>query len=276
MSSLLLIRALEISSDGHLNSVDVSFPATPLFLYLFPALGNTLIDPLVRHQALFSIPHSHCDPQGIAARTRAPTDSARDVEAGREMRAAAPAYDAGDVAAGNSQQASRAILAVGMLLVVPPQLTSACPLLPPTSRHMHAASLPPPPRVLVTEGDTQTASIISPFPPRDTKQSTSQNPAFDAVQPVDCLHDIWAAHSNAGGTAHVDVLAWLNKATLDIIGLAGFNYPFNSLSGVDDATELRGVFKTTFQVVLHMNPLRILQECIPAIWGAAQAGRAPT
>ncbi|KAJ7082033.1 DUF1793-domain-containing protein [Mycena belliarum] len=41
----------EISSDGNLNTVDVIFPATPLFLYLFPALGQALLEPLFRYQA---------------------------------------------------------------------------------------------------------------------------------------------------------------------------------------------------------------------------------
>ncbi|KAJ7099283.1 cytochrome P450 [Mycena belliarum] len=120
------------------------------------------------------------------------------------------------------------------------------------------------PGVLVAEGDAHRL------------QRKILNPAFGAPQVRELtgifieksieLRDIWATQaSNAGGTARVDVLAWLNKATLDIIGLAGFNYPFNSLSGAEDATELGAAFKTTFQAGLHMNPLRILQGHVPAL-----------
>lgn len=36
------------------------------------------------------------------------------------------------------------------------------------------------------------------------------------------LRDVWAAESSKqGGTGRIDVLSWLSRATLDIIGLAG-------------------------------------------------------
>ena len=36
------------------------------------------------------------------------------------------------------------------------------------------------------------------------------------------LRDIWAAESSKqGGVGRIDVLSWLSRATLDIIGLAG-------------------------------------------------------
>ncbi|KAJ7496541.1 cytochrome P450 [Mycena latifolia] len=79
------------------------------------------------------------------------------------------------------------------------------------------------------------------------------------------LRDIWASQvSNAGGTARLDVLSWLSKATLDIIGLAGFNYHFNSLTGSETASELGGAFSAMFQAGMQMTPLRILQAWSPA------------
>jgi hypothetical protein len=43
------------------------------------------------------------------------------------------------------------------------------------------------------------------------------------------LRDIWAAESSKqGGTGRIDVLSWLSKATLDVIGLAGV-YSFDTL-----------------------------------------------
>jgi hypothetical protein len=40
----------------------------------------------------------------------------------------------------------------------------------------------------------------------------------------------------------VDVLHWLSRATLDIIGLSGFNYDFNTLRQGADGTELSAAF----------------------------------
>ncbi|KAJ7924394.1 hypothetical protein B0H13DRAFT_1192380 [Mycena leptocephala] len=41
----------EISSDGNTNTIDVIFPASPIFLYLNPQLGHYLLEPLYRYQA---------------------------------------------------------------------------------------------------------------------------------------------------------------------------------------------------------------------------------
>jgi hypothetical protein len=42
----------------------------------------------------------------------------------------------------------------------------------------------------------------------------------------------------------IDILSWLSKATLDIIGLAGFNYRFETLAS--DADELASAFGVMF------------------------------
>ncbi|KAJ7142411.1 DUF1793-domain-containing protein [Mycena epipterygia] len=47
----------EISSDGNTNTVDVIFPASPIFLYLQPALGQYLLEPLYRYQASGQYPN---------------------------------------------------------------------------------------------------------------------------------------------------------------------------------------------------------------------------
>ncbi|KAL0573007.1 hypothetical protein V5O48_008953 [Marasmius crinis-equi] len=41
----------EISSDGNTNTVDVIFPAWPIFLYTNPTLGKILLEPILRYQA---------------------------------------------------------------------------------------------------------------------------------------------------------------------------------------------------------------------------------
>lgn len=37
------------------------------------------------------------------------------------------------------------------------------------------------------------------------------------------LRDVWRAKSAESGTAHIDALSWLSKATLDIIGRGGMS-----------------------------------------------------
>ncbi|KAF7341221.1 hypothetical protein MVEN_01857500 [Mycena venus] len=63
------------------------------------------------------------------------------------------------------------------------------------------------------------------------KQRRIMNPAFG----IPALRDIWAAKAaQSGGVARVEVRSWFNKATLDIIGEAGFKYDFHSLSSDSD------------------------------------------
>jgi len=47
----------EISSDGNVNTVDVIFPAWPIFLYLNPTLGKHLLEPLFQYQASGQYPN---------------------------------------------------------------------------------------------------------------------------------------------------------------------------------------------------------------------------
>ncbi|KAJ7891297.1 cytochrome P450 [Mycena olivaceomarginata] len=104
------------------------------------------------------------------------------------------------------------------------------------------------------------------------QQRKIMNPAFGApqireltgifVQKSVELRDIWASQA-AKGTVRVDVLTWLSKATLDIIGLAGFNYDFNSLAS-EKQSELGAAFATTFQAGQRMTVLRMLQTWSPA------------
>ncbi|KAJ7464116.1 hypothetical protein FB451DRAFT_454384 [Mycena latifolia] len=50
-TSDVMLFMKEISSDGNTNTVDVIFPAMPIFLYLFPNFGQALLEPLFRYQA---------------------------------------------------------------------------------------------------------------------------------------------------------------------------------------------------------------------------------
>ncbi|KAJ6551196.1 cytochrome P450 [Mycena capillaripes] len=116
------------------------------------------------------------------------------------------------------------------------------------------------PGVLVTEGDVH------------RQQRKIMNPAFGAPQVRELtgifvqksveLRDILASQVVKSGTARVDIISWLNKATLDIIGLAGFNYNFNSLAS-ENESELAGAFTTIFHAGISTSAIRILQSLIP-------------
>ncbi|KAG8969024.1 hypothetical protein FRB90_010771, partial [Tulasnella sp. 427] len=71
-----------------------------------------------------------------------------------------------------------------------------------------------------------------------------------------------------GAPVTIDVLGWLSRATLDIIGDAGFGYQFNAL--VDETNELSVAFNKIFDVVSSFNPIEFLQIWAPAI------GKLPT
>ncbi|KAJ6457098.1 cytochrome P450, partial [Mycena vitilis] len=63
----------------------------------------------------------------------------------------------------------------------------------------------------------------------------------------------------------VDILSWLSKATLDIIGLAGtpcFNYNFNSLAS-ENQTELAAAFSTIFYAGMRVDALRMFKARFP-------------
>ncbi|KAJ6533380.1 cytochrome P450 [Mycena vulgaris] len=121
------------------------------------------------------------------------------------------------------------------------------------------------PGILVTEGDVH------------RQQRKIMNPAFGAPQIrqltgifVDKsvqLRDIWASEAaQNGGVAHVEAISWLNKATLDIIGLAGFNYDINALGAKSGqkADELAAAFETLTGND-RFNPMRVLQFFFPPL-----------
>ncbi|KAJ7128827.1 cytochrome P450 monooxygenase [Mycena crocata] len=79
------------------------------------------------------------------------------------------------------------------------------------------------------------------------------NPAFGGAQIRDLteifmeksiqLRDVWSLEiAQATGPARLDVLIWLRRITLDIIGEAGFGYQFNALKPNGAADELNDAF----------------------------------
>ncbi|KAF7971062.1 hypothetical protein HWV62_22113 [Athelia sp. TMB] len=61
------------------------------------------------------------------------------------------------------------------------------------------------------------------------------------------LRDVWASMITENQNARVDALSWLSKATLDIIGLAGFNYRFDAMDRTKGVNEFTAAFSTAFK-----------------------------
>ncbi|KAI6147260.1 cytochrome P450 [Pisolithus tinctorius] len=61
----------------------------------------------------------------------------------------------------------------------------------------------------------------------------------------------------------IDVLPWLSKATLDVIGLAGFGYQFNALAGEND--ELADAYHLIFSTARKLALRTILETWIPLL-----------
>jgi len=54
-----LVFLKEISSDGNMQTVDVIFPAMPIFLYLEPSILGLLLEPLFQHQEAGLYPNNY-------------------------------------------------------------------------------------------------------------------------------------------------------------------------------------------------------------------------
>ncbi|KAJ6564735.1 cytochrome P450 [Mycena capillaripes] len=124
------------------------------------------------------------------------------------------------------------------------------------------------PGILVVEGDVHKQQVCDIF-----------NPAFGAPQVRELteifvdksiqLRDIWATQgATTGGVARVEVLSWLSKATLDIIGLAGFNYKIDALGADEDAApnELAEAFEALFAAETGFSLVRFIQTRFPILW----------
>ncbi|KAG8744389.1 hypothetical protein FRC12_014811 [Ceratobasidium sp. 428] len=108
------------------------------------------------------------------------------------------------------------------------------------------------------------------------RQRRIMNPAFGPLQvrelvPIfwqksNKLKEIWLniIKANPEGETVIEVMSWLSRATLDIIGAAGFDYHFNSLDEGDE-DELAKAFSKIFSEGQQMTVLGILKNFIPAL-----------
>ncbi|KAF9484959.1 cytochrome P450 [Pholiota conissans] len=78
------------------------------------------------------------------------------------------------------------------------------------------------------------------------------------------LRDVWMREiNNPEPNSQVEVLSWLSKMTLDVIGKAGFNYNFDALSG--KTNELNQAFSAIFESATSVSLLAIARQFFPSL-----------
>ncbi|KAF9020787.1 cytochrome P450 [Hymenopellis radicata] len=120
------------------------------------------------------------------------------------------------------------------------------------------------PGILVVEGHQhkQQRKVMSPaFAPSHMRELTTTF-LDKSIQ----LRDILAAECamNPDGALRTDALSWLNRVTLDIIGLTGFNYKFDSLNDNGAPNELNVAFSKIFSAG-SSSLFRIMQGYVPIL-----------
>ncbi|KIK04023.1 hypothetical protein K443DRAFT_676331 [Laccaria amethystina LaAM-08-1] len=113
--------------------------------------------------------------------------------------------------------------------------------------------------VLVVEGDKhrQQRKIMNPaFGPAHVRELTE---IF--VKKSIQLRDIWIEEISKG-RGQIDVLSWLSKMTLDVIGLAGFNYKFDSLTRPGE-DELHDAFSHVLRASTNVSVFAALRYAFP-------------
>jgi len=118
--------------------------------------------------------------------------------------------------------------------------------------------------ILFVEGEQhrQQRRIMNPaFGPAQIRELTEIFVA-KAIQ----LRDLWNTEvSKAGEPARINVLNSMSKATLDVIGLAGFNYNFDSLNTEGKPNELHKAFETMFRSLTGFSFLPLLKAYLPLL-----------
>ncbi|KAI9068013.1 cytochrome P450 [Trametes sanguinea] len=109
---------------------------------------------------------------------------------------------------------------------------------------------------------------------RHKGQRTILNPAFGSAQIRELAHifvqkavelrDIWSDQIAAqGGSARINILDGLKKMTLDVIGLAGFDYNLEALNSKGKPNELNEAFSYIFSSSPPVSIYRILVSVFP-------------
>ncbi|KAF9036825.1 cytochrome P450 [Panaeolus papilionaceus] len=111
---------------------------------------------------------------------------------------------------------------------------------------------------------------------RHREQRRIMNPAFSAARiremtPIFTQKSLQARDvllgeiEKGGGKAQMEAMSWLSKVTLDIIGLAGFNYNFNALDAVAEENALIKAFSTALHSGKKGGAIPILRTMFPSL-----------
>ncbi|KAF8802410.1 cytochrome P450 [Phlegmacium glaucopus] len=118
--------------------------------------------------------------------------------------------------------------------------------------------------VLSVEGDVHKhqRKILNPaFGPQQMRELTE---VF--VEKALELRDIWSAEiAKHDGAGPIECLSWMSRTTLDIIGLAGFNYNFNALTSDPEKNALMKSFSTIFKAGAKPSVIPILKAMYPPL-----------
>lgn len=91
---------------------------------------------------------------------------------------------------------------------------------------------------------------------KDTLVQIVNDPSIEASATPPVAGDV------VDGTRKIDVMKFLAQATLDVIGLAGFNYDFRSLSLSEGKNELAEAYRNMFQATQTIDKMAILQAFV--------------
>ncbi|KZT74142.1 cytochrome P450 [Daedalea quercina L-15889] len=140
----------------------------------------------------------------------------------------------------------------------------------------HSHDYPKPEMVRFNLGEILGKGLLVVEAEQHRQQRRIMNPAFGPAQ-IRALTDIFVEKAlqlrniwrervgTAGDTTQMDVVSGLNNMTLDVIGLAGFNYDLHSLNPEGKPNELRNAFDVMFSVIsgAGLSFMALLRATIP-------------
>ncbi|KAF8584689.1 cytochrome P450 [Ramaria rubella] len=130
--------------------------------------------------------------------------------------------------------------------------------LPTTQTTLYAGKLS---RLRLLSPATPTLPLTSPIQvPRTSLRLRIGESGSPHRKPItECIDEA----STSGIPVRVDVLHWLGRATLDVIGLAGFGYAFDAL--VDEQNVLAAAFAEVFSAARNLRLITVLQAWFPIL-----------
>ncbi|KDQ16690.1 hypothetical protein BOTBODRAFT_106698 [Botryobasidium botryosum FD-172 SS1] len=140
----------------------------------------------------------------------------------------------------------------------------------------HAYKFPKPDQLRNALGDILGRGLLFAEGDDHKRQRRIMNPSFGPAQirsltPVFLdksqeLRDVLLKKITESGSAYeTDVLPWLSRATLDVIGIAGFDYQFSALSDGGEANELAKAIGTVFSGTQEFSYFNMLRQMFPVL-----------